>query len=284
MAHKTLAIVAVLSLAGLIFLIYLAMTFESPEGSRTVDIAQPVPRPAETLRPVERPEPAEPTTPGADPVEPSVVLEPIPEPAEPAEPEEELPPLNESDSLVMSRLASMELGATLLRMITPEEVVRRFVVFADNVARGELPQLDYPVRRVSESMPVRAVDDNLYVMEESAHRRFDQLIDTLVALDVRHAMSIYRALRPLMEEAYAELGYPDADFDEVIVRAIDQVLEAPTVEGPYQLIDPGVMYEFAESDIESMSPVAKQLIRIGPENAQRLRDRLRDYRAQIAFS
>ena len=284
MAHKTLAVIAVLSLAGILFLVYLAMTFESPEGTRTVDIAQPVPRPVEPLRPVERPEPAEQTTP-IDRADTGLALEPLPEPEieDEVEPMEELPSLNESDALVMSRLAGMELGATLLRLLTPEEVIRRFVVFTDNAARGELPQLDYPLRPPEQSMPVRALDDNLHVMEESAHRRFDRMVDTLVALDVRHAMQIYRALRPLMEEAYAELGYPDADFDQVVIAAIDRVLEAEVVEGPYQLIDPGVMYEFAESEVESLSPLSKQLIRIGPENTERLRERLREYRSQLVL-
>jgi hypothetical protein len=57
MAHKTLAIIAVLSLAGLLFLVYLAMTFESPDGTRTMEIDQPVPRPAEPIRPIPVPEP-----------------------------------------------------------------------------------------------------------------------------------------------------------------------------------------------------------------------------------
>lgn len=283
MAHKTLAIVAVLSLAGLAFLAYLAMTFESPEQTRTVEIEQPVPRPPEPVR--EIPETTEPEVDEAEETEPAGPL-PLPEelvaagqaPEEPAEP---LPELGESDEFVLERLTEMEPGARLLRLVTPEEVIRRFVVFTDNVARDSLPQLDYPVRPVEQDMIVEEVDDNLYVMDEASHERFDPLVDTLVSLEVDQAMAIYEALQPLFSEAYAELGYGEQDFDGVVVDAIDRVLATEVPEGPYQLIRPSVMYEFADSSLENLSPVEKQLIRLGPENTARLKERLRDYRAAL---
>jgi hypothetical protein len=279
MAHKTLAIIAALSLVGILFLVYLAMTFESPEGTRTMDIEQPVPRPAEPLRPVPLPE-TEPSDDGVQILPPAIVDTPSePEP----EPEPELPLLNDSDSFVLSRLASMELGAILLRLIAPDELIRKFVVYVDNVANDELPQLDYPVRPVEQDMQVREVDDNLYVMEAAAHSRFDTLINTLISLDVNHAMRIYRSLLPLFREAYAELGYPDPDFDAVLIEAIDTVLNARIEEGPYQLIRPRVMYQFAEGSIESLTPVEKQLIRIGPENTDRLQQKLREYRRHLTL-
>ncbi|MEX1196796.1 MAG: DUF3014 domain-containing protein [Pseudohongiellaceae bacterium] len=286
MAHKTLAIVAVLSLVGLVFLAYLAMTFESPQQTRTVEIEQPVPRPAEPVRQVpESSEDEEQDAAEAEREEPGPL--PLPDALvaagqEPEEPVEPLPDLNDSDERVLGRLAEMELGARLLRLITPEEVIRRFVVFTDNVARESLPQMEYPVRRLEQDMAVEEVDDNLYVMQEASHERFDTLVDTLVSLDVDQAMAVYESLRPLFIEAYAELGYGEQDFDAVVADAIDQVLAAEVPEGPYQLIRPSVMYEFADSSLEELSPLEKQLIRIGPENTARLKQRLQDYRDELA--
>src|SRR5690606_41060465 len=54
--YKSLAIIAAIAVIGLLFLVYLAATFESPEGAtRTVEIEAPIPRPPEPA-PVE-PEP-----------------------------------------------------------------------------------------------------------------------------------------------------------------------------------------------------------------------------------
>ncbi|MBC52367.1 MAG: hypothetical protein CMQ34_00875 [Gammaproteobacteria bacterium] len=280
MAHKTLAIIAVLSLIGVLFLVYLGLTFEPPETTRTVEIERPVPRP---VTPVTAPAPTDPVE--AEPVE---IREVAPEPVaevvtvEPETPAADpLPPLNDSDSAVLTRLAGLEMGASLLRMLTPDDIIRKFVVFTYNVAQGELPQVEYPLRGLEGEVVVEEIDDNLYQMQPATYRRFDNLVDTLVALEPQQAMTVYRALRPLFQEAYAELGLGSGNFDEVLVQAIDQVMSADTAAGPFQLIKPSVMYVYAEGRIEDMSPVEKQLLRLGPENTEKLKGRLPAYRERL---
>jgi hypothetical protein len=282
MAHKTLAIIAVLSLIGILFLVYLGLTFEAPEGTRTVEIDRPVPRP---VTPVTPPAPLDPVD--AEPVAiqevaPPPAPAPIPDLQETIEPEAEpLPSLNDSDSAVLAGLASVELGASLLRLIAPDDIIRKFVVFTYNVAQGELPQVEYPLRDVSGELVVEEIDTNLYEMAPATFRRFDGMVDTLVGLEPEQAMTVYRALRPLFQEAYAELGLGSGNFDEVLVQAIDQIMLADTATGPFQLIKPSVMYLYAEGRIEDMSPVEKQLLRLGPENTEKLKGRLPAYRERL---
>ena len=282
MAHKTLAIIAVLSLIGILFLVYLGLTFEAPEGTRTVEIDRPVPRP---VTPVTPPAPLDPVD--AEPVAiqevaPPPAPAPIPDLQETIEPEAEpLPSLNDSDSAVLAGLASVELGASLLRLIAPDDIIRKFVVFTYNVAQGELPQVEYPLRDVSGELVVEEIDTNLYEMAPATFRRFDGMVDTLVGLEPEQAMTVYRALRPLFQEAYAELGLGSGNFDEVLVQAIDQIMMADTATGPFQLIKPSVMYLYAEGRIEDMSPVEKQLLRLGPENTEKLKGRLPAYRERL---
>jgi hypothetical protein len=278
MAHKTLAIFAALSLVGVILLVYLAMTFEPPEATRTVELETPVPRPVTPA-----PAPA-PTLIEQAPVIAitEVELQPVPEPvqAEAAEPAEPLPDLNDSDTTVIARLAQMEFGASLLRLLAPDDLIRKFVVYVHNAASGDLPQLDYPLRAVPSTFAVRDIDQNLWEMSAANYRRFDALIDTLTSVEPQQAMPIYRALKPLFQEASAEIGYTE-DFDQVLLRAIDHVMNAPDVQGPFQLIKPSVMYLYADTRIEDMSPVQKQLLRIGPENTEKLKTRLPAYRERL---
>ena len=278
MAHKTLAIIAVLSLVGVAFLVYLALTFEPPEGARSTTLDTPVPRPVEQIAPVTPPVTADPT-----PTAPAQPITTIPADSEPAAdegPSEPLPSLNDSDAFVLSRLASMEMGASLLRLLAPEDLVRKFVVFVTSVADGELPQLEYPLRRLESDFVVREIDDNLFEMDPATYERFTPMIDTLVALDPQQGVAIYRALRPLFQEAYAENGY-QGSFDAVVVRAIDQITSAQLESGPFQLIKPSVMFLYAEGRIEDMSPVQKQLLRLGPENTAKLQAALPAYRERL---
>jgi len=283
MANKSLTIIAAIAVIGLLFLVYLAATFESPEGSRTVAIAPPVPVPVAPA-PVERVIAPAPTvaTVTEDATPPPVVqiieAEPTPVPEAPVD----LPGLNVSDDFVFARLSAIETGAALLSLVTSEEVIRRFVVFVDNVAEGNLPQLDYPVRRLQQSIAVRELDENLFEMQTVSYQRYTALIDGLAAVNPDVALPIYRLVKPLLQEAYAEIGYPDRNFDATLLRAIDNVVNARSAEGPFQLVKPRVMYLYADSTIEAYSPVEKQLLRMGPQNAEKLKLALAQYRERLA--
>ena len=279
MPNKSLTIIAAIAVAGLLFLVYLAATFESPEGTRTVDIEAPVPRAPEPIVRTEAPAPAPtPAAPIPAPAAPAAVV--VSEPVVPEEPEEiiDLPVLNESDSFLTGRVQELEAGARLLNLIVPDDVIRKFVVFVDNIADSNLPQLEYPVRRPSQGMAVRELDENLFEMQTVSYQRYTPIVDGLVAVNPERALAIYRVMQPLFQEAYRELGYTNRDFDDTLLRAIDTVLNADTAEGPFQLIKPKVMYIYADSDIERLSPVEKQLLRLGPQNAEKLKLSLRQYR------
>ncbi len=114
-------------------------------------------------------------------------------------------------------------------------------------------------------------------MEADAHTRFDTFIDTMTAVSAGQALALYRVLRPLFQQAYAEIGYRGRDFDDALRRAINNVLQASDVEGPYQLVKPSVMYLFADSELENADAVQKQLIRIGPRNSTRLMAKLAEF-------
>jgi hypothetical protein len=278
MANKSLTIIAAISVIGLLFLVYLAATFESPERSSTVELERPIPRAPEPIErapvPVSQPEP-EPQVEVAD----QQIVE---TPETPVEPMPELPSLNESDSFVLPRLAALETGESLMRVLATEDLIRKFVVFTDNIASGNLPQMEYPVQRMTTEMRVTALDDNLYVMDPASFQRFNPIIDTFIAVDVQSGLALFRMTGPLFQEAFAELGYGERSFNTVLLAAIDNVLNARTVEGPFQLVKPSVMYLYAEQGIEDMSPVEKQLIRIGPDNTRKLKEKLTEYRARLA--
>lgn len=290
--------VAVLSLLGLV---YLAATWEAPEGTTTVVIEPPVQpdtRPAaddpdapggsredNSILPRIRIQPqAEPPAPAAEPTiaEPPVEVaagEPEPEIVDntPEAPVVQLPSLNASDMFVFNELRGLENGAAVVRLLAEDQIVRKFVVLVENISRGSFPQTGLPYKPLGVEMPVRDIDDNLFVMEEAAHARFDQVVDTFVSLDPDAAMALYRLLSPLFQQAYAEIGFRDSSFDATLRTAINNVLNTEEIEGPFQLVKPSVMYLYADASIENLQEVHKQLIRMGPENTARLKARLQEF-------
>lgn len=297
----TIVGVAVLSLLGLV---YLAATWETPQGTTTVVIEPPVqpdPRPAQaqssggtgtgssaqdnSILPRIRIQPqTEPAAPAAEPTvaEPPVevtVEEPDTEPEAngPSVPAVQLPSLNASDMFVFNELRGLENGAAVVALLADDQIIRKFVVFVENISRGAFPQTGLPYKPLGEEMPVRNIDENLFVMEEEAHDRFNEVVDTFVSLDPDAAMALYRLLSPLFQQAYAEIGFRDSNFDETMRAAINNVLSTSEIEGPYQLVKPSVMYLYADASIENLQQVHKQLIRLGPENTEKLKARLREF-------
>ncbi|PCI73017.1 MAG: hypothetical protein COB20_16465, partial [SAR86 cluster bacterium] len=191
------------------------------------------------------------------------------------------PSLNNSDDFVLEGLRALQNGAALIRVLADEQLIRSIVVFVDNISRGEFPQTSLPYKRMGQEMSVRNIDENLFVMEANAHDRFNQLIDTFVAVDTAQAMILYRTLQPLFQQASAEIGSRNVNFDDTLRSAINAVLRSPNVEGPYQLVKPSVMFLYADANIENMEEMQKQLIRIGPENTGRLKAKLRQFAEQL---
>jgi len=285
-------VVAAIAVFTLLYLVYLAATFEAPTGTTTVivpatavqSLAEPAPvimptLPQTRLQPQEQP-PAIAATPVIEeaPIEVEIAA-PIIE----ALPTElvELPSLNDSDDFVLEGLRALQNGVALIRVLADDQLIRSIVVFVDNISRGEFPQTSLPYKRIGQEMSVRNIDENLFVMGANAHDRFNQLIDTFVAVDTDQALILYRTLQPLFQNAYAEIGSRNVNFDDTLRSAINAVLRSPDVEGPYQLVKPSVMFLYADASIENMEEMQKQLIRIGPENIEKLKAKLRQFLGKL---
>lgn len=293
MGAKSFLLIAVFAMSTLLYLVYLGATYEPPEGTTTIVIPPPesqrVQAEPETSQPIQR-QPAGPQ-PAAPAVETPAAGEPEQQAAAPGPPDEvvaepvteaevepapvELPSLNASDAFIAEQVQQLADGAALLRQVTDEQLIRRTVVLVDNLSRNQLPQNNLPYRNVPGEFPVRNLDDNLFQLDPAGYRRFDQAVNALVAIDTEQAMNLYRLARPLFQQAYAELGYGDENFDNALRRAIRNVLDTDDVGGNLQLVKPSVMYLYADSEIESMSDIQKQMIRIGPENREKLKAKLR---------
>jgi len=73
-----------------------------------------------------------------------------------------------------------------------------------------------------------------------------------------------------------------ADIPGVSAAAIDDLLAAPEVKAPLRLIQPKVMYEYADPELEARSAGQKIMMRIGHANAALIKQKLRAIRAELS--
>jgi len=65
------------------------------------------------------------------------------------------------------------------------------------------------------------------------------------------------------------------------VEAIDNLLAAPELAAPPELVQPKVLYEFADEDLQKRSAGQKIMMRMGADNARRVKAKLREIRREL---
>lgn len=202
---------------------------------------------------------------------------PVPRPEQETQPELEaapvVPPLNESDDYVREALAPLELPEP---WVAPNDLARRLAVVVDNTARGEIPRRQLSFLTPSTPFKVVEYDDEIY-LDPANYQRFDAYVDMLEAVDPETTAATLETLAPLLQQALGELGNQLTIADQARV-AIDQILAVPVRREEIQLVQPKVVYEFAEPRLEAMTPLQKQMLRMGPDNVERVQAYLKRLR------
>ncbi|MCL2915303.1 DUF3014 domain-containing protein [Shewanella corallii] len=238
----------------------------------TEQLVLPEPSPAEPLpvtEPVVEPEP-EPVV--ETPSQPTVVPEPEIDP---------LPTLNDSDTYIQEKTVKLADGMDISRLLVTQDMARQFVVFVDNLAQGELARKVSPLKGPTQTFTVTDITDKTYLNPDSYHR-YDVYADFLSSLNEEQLATTYDKLLPLLDEAFAELGYQDLSFNERVEEAIDEMLAAPVIEDPIELSTISVNYQFVDPELEALPAAQKLMIRMGPDNSRKVKAVLKKLKQQLA--
>ncbi len=238
------------------------------EHNPDVQIADQAPPPPPRY-PVPLPEPVfEP-----DP-EPGVVedtLAPVPEP---------LPALDESDEPIIDDLTATLDEELVQDWLVTDRIVERTVVFVNSLDGPAIPPRLRPLRPVPGMPAVADVNETLGWNPANA-ARYDQMIAALANSEPEHLLMLYYHYYPLFQQAYAELGDPDAYFNDRVVDIIDHLLETPDVPPDFSVERWEAQLRFANPDWEDESWGRKMLMRMGPDNANLVRDWLLEVRERM---
>ncbi|MBM3779236.1 MAG: DUF3014 domain-containing protein [Acidimicrobiia bacterium] len=195
----------------------------------------------------------------------------------------ELPGLDVSDDLVRRLIAMFSQHPRLTTWFATDNIIRGFAAVVANVADGESPAPH--LQRLRPVGPFQVAERaGTLTIDPRSFQRYTVLTDVATSIDPAGAARVYLTLKPLIEEAYADLGYPEPSFDRTLERAIARLLATPVPEGAIA-VEPegGTEYRFVREDLQQLSPAGKQLVRFGPANQQRLQAHLRAIAAAIGI-
>lgn len=229
-----------------------------------LQVQRPPPQSFEPLRPTSQ-----------APKEPAIRY-PIPEEAQ----AQAVPPLDDSDASVRDALAGVIGRKALKDLFYPERIVRHIVVTVDNLPRKTAAVRLFPVKPAAGTFRTTKSGQGLVISAQNA-ARYTPYVRIAEAVDSRKLVDTYMHYYPLFQRAYRELGYPDGYFNDRLVAVIDHLLAAPEVEGPIAVVQPHVMYRFADPALETASAGHKIMIRMGRGNAMKVKNKLQEIRGEL---
>ncbi|MFN7085731.1 MAG: DUF3014 domain-containing protein [Burkholderiales bacterium] len=231
-----------------------------------------------TRQPAPAPPPKQPAvapSPAAPPSAPT-----IRHPVERQPQEKPLPALAESDAAIGQALAGLWHEKTLAQFFHLKDFVRRIVATIDNLPRQKLALRLLPVKTVGGKFLAAGEGDNLAIAPDNA-ARYAPYVRLAETVEAQKLVALYVRFYPLFQEAYLELGYPEAYFNDRLVEVIDHLLATPEPQTPPKLVRPKVFYLYADPEQEARSAGQKILMRIGNDHAARIKAKLREIRGEV---
>ena len=185
--------------------------------------------------------------------------------------------LDGSDELVRRLAIEVLARPEVASFLVTDNLIRRFVSSVQSVAGGYSPRDELDFLRSSERFVVQRSGQHL-VIAPSSFRRYRLAVEVFTSCDADDLAVLLERLKPLVERAHEDLPWKRSDFESTLLEAMDHLLVTPIPDGPIQVERRTVTYAFADSTLESLSDAQRLLLRLGPDNALRIRRQLRELR------
>ncbi len=215
--------------------------------------------------------------PAAQPAGPPAILHPLPA----ASPADSLPKLDVSDALLRQDLVRLIGREAFDALVYPSTLVRRIVATVDNLPRRTAPRRVMPLNPVPGAFKVSGQGDQTEIAADNS-ARYAPHVRALESVDAAALVAAYLHAYPLFQQAYRELGFPDGYFNDRLVAALEDMLAAPDIDAPVKLLRPKILYEYVDPALETASAGQKIMIRMGADNARRVKAKLREIRQALA--
>jgi hypothetical protein len=191
-----------------------------------------------------------------------------------------LPQLGESDSFMLEALASLIGKESVMKIFRVEQIIHNIVVTIDNLPNQSLPVNAMPVTPVPGNLVASVADGDMSISPTNA-ARYTPYVHLAGVVNTQKLVALYLRLYPLIQKSYEELGYPNKYFNDRVIEVIDNLLAAPDIKEPVKLVQPKIVYLYADPDLEGRSIGQRTLMRIGRENETKVKTKLQEIRQEL---
>jgi hypothetical protein len=177
----------------------------------------------------------------------------------------ELPPLSDSDTMLRELVATLSRHPLLARVLAQKGVVRAATLAVLQIGDGKTPMVPLAALRPASRLAL-AGGASSGRLDSATYARWEGAVRSLLSINATDAAQVYVNVKPLFDESYREMGYPDGDFDEAIVRAIRMLNATPELSDDPVLLARPAYFEHEDAALRALPPVQKQLLLTGPNH------------------
>lgn len=183
----------------------------------------------------------------------------------------DLPSLNDSDAVIRSLVSALSKHPLMARLLATPGLVRAGTLAVVEIGDGRTPADPLKALRPLTRLQMLGGGSSGRIDPQS-YRRWDGATGALASISPTDAAQLYVNVKPLIDEAYIDLGHSGEDFDAAIVRALDMLRETPAIATDPLLLKRPSYFEHDDQALRALKPVQKQFLLVGPDNRRRILD------------
>jgi len=199
---------------------------------------------------------------------------PAPEPAKEPLPAAR-PSLADSDDWVRKKGQELSSESGWMQWLANNNLIRRMTAAVVNISEGKIPRKHLSFLGPQKPFTALKKEGELY-LDPQAYDRYNLTVEIFSRLDAAKTAGLFKEFAPLFQEAYRELGYPQGEFQAVLIHSIKELLLTPVVEGDVRLKEAVLSYWMVDDSLEDLSEAQKHLLRMGPQNTRKIQKKLRE--------
>ena len=188
-----------------------------------------------------------------------------------------------ADAYARETIESVNGGKALAQFVAGDYIVERAVAIVDALRRGEVPYKLLPVGRPSKPFPIS--DDGLRVtMDSSGFSRYDVFAQWVNGIDVLAIVELLNEYEQIATEALSRMGVGDFDIRSAVLAATTEILATPIAPESAELMKREANWVYMDPELEALSSLQKQVLRMGPRNSEIIQTKARELRGAVLES
>jgi Protein of unknown function (DUF3014) len=196
----------------------------------------------------------------------------------------ELPPLDQMDPFLRALLGSLSSHPGLATWLLSDDLIKQLAAAIDKASKGESPTRDFKAFAPKTGFMVMK-RGNRMAIDPAGYTRYKSLVDGVTAVDASAVAKAYRTIHPRLNEAYRNMGHPNGEVDTAADAALTILLDSPVLKDPTYVVEAsGVRWKFADAKTEALFGSQKQLLRMGPDQTDKVLVWLRALQSSLQAS